>query len=249
MPESTLVKTGTNQYKHPASGCIIGWNGDAWEIWDQADVSLKAFGVLRDAERWCDAQQGRAGRVALSVAQARAVRLALARAEHCLLLGREPHEDAETRKAIERCQEARTVVEGALSPHGLVPAETLWCLDDDGPRCEHGTFVGGMEMCRQCLDDGLALAGQTRPARADTGPGEAPNAPRLTDETIEAGLDLSGVCPALVEWYGNPAHRVTIRVETHIGKYAEASLYPHFTAEDVADKLRGLSVAKTPKED
>lgn len=56
MPESTLVKTGTNQYKHPASGCIIGWNGDAWEIWDQADVSLKAFGVLRDAERWCDAR-------------------------------------------------------------------------------------------------------------------------------------------------------------------------------------------------
>lgn len=26
--------------------------------------------------------------------------------------------------------------------------------DDDGPRCEHGTFVGGMEMCRQCLDEG-----------------------------------------------------------------------------------------------
>lgn len=127
----------------------------------------------------------------------------------------------------------------------LAEAErTLARLEGSDRLCERVRATERVAVLREVLrwESGMDLAGQMRPARADTGPGAAPNATRLTDETIEAGLDLSGVCPALVEWYGNPAHRVTIRVETHIGKYAEASLYPHFTAEDVADKLRGLAV-------
>jgi hypothetical protein len=65
--------------------------------------------------------------------------------------------------------------------------------------------------------------------------------PAIADETIEAGVTLSGVIPEFVEWHGNPAYRITIRVESHIGRYAEGWLYPHMDAEAVADVLRALS--------
>jgi hypothetical protein len=63
----------------------------------------------------------------------------------------------------------------------------------------------------------------------------------IMDETIMSGVALSGVVPEFVEWHGNPRYRVTIRIETHIGHYAEAWVYPHMTAGDVADVLRSLS--------
>lgn len=62
---------------------------------------------------------------------------------------------------------------------------------------------------------------------------------RISDETITAGLALSDATPGYVEWYGQG--RVTIRIETHIGHYAEGWLYPFMSAEDVAGVLRSLS--------
>lgn len=93
---------------------------------------------------------------------------------------------------------------------------------------------------------GQCVAGHARPLRVAMGPAASPNGPRLADKTIEAGIALAGTIPEMVEWYGNPSHRVTIRVEVHIGRYAEGSLCPHFAAEDVADVLRSLSRSLTP---
>jgi hypothetical protein len=62
----------------------------------------------------------------------------------------------------------------------------------------------------------------------------------VSDAVIEAGIVLSGVSPDLVSWYASHGHRVTLRVESGIGKSVERWLYPSSTAEDVADRLRGM---------
>lgn len=131
MPDSTLVKLGPNQYKHPVSGCVISCDGYGWEVSDQAAVTLKLFHTLRAAEDWCDAQGPM-----LDLDWVRSEiefsngfpRMAFAPAEVVNGLINE----------VERLR-------GATQTPGP---------RDDGPRCKHGTFVGGMEMCRQCLDEG-----------------------------------------------------------------------------------------------
>jgi hypothetical protein len=59
----------------------------------------------------------------------------------------------------------------------------------------------------------------------------------IDDATIEAALGDTEIIPEFVEWYGNPEHRVTVRIEPHMGHYAEATLYPHMQRDDIKTAL------------
>jgi hypothetical protein len=63
----------------------------------------------------------------------------------------------------------------------------------------------------------------------------------VTDERIEAALAKTGITPELVEWYGNPDYRVTVRIETHIGYYAETWLTPWMDDEALVYYLERAS--------
>lgn len=55
----------------------------------------------------------------------------------------------------------------------------------------------------------------------------------LSDERIERAVRDSGATPEHVEWYGNPEHRIVLRIGPHIGHYIETMLYPHMAHDDI----------------
>lgn len=63
---------------------------------------------------------------------------------------------------------------------------------------------------------------EAHPTQRDRGPYFT----SVTDQRIEAALAKTEISPELVEWHGNPDYRVTVRIEPHIGRYAEAWLTP-----------------------
>lgn len=63
----------------------------------------------------------------------------------------------------------------------------------------------------------------------------------IDDATIEAALAESGVIPEFVEWHGDPANRVTLRIEPHMGHYIETMLYPHMQRDDIKIALEAAS--------
>jgi hypothetical protein len=55
----------------------------------------------------------------------------------------------------------------------------------------------------------------------------------IDDATIEAALSDTDIAPEFVEWSGDPGHRVTVRIEPHMGHYIETLLYPHMHRDDI----------------
>jgi hypothetical protein len=49
---------------------------------------------------------------------------------------------------------------------------------------------------------------------------------KVTDERIERALAQTDITPEIVEWSGDPALGVTVRIETHMGRFMQRRLTP-----------------------
>lgn len=61
------------------------------------------------------------------------------------------------------------------------------------------------------------------------------------DAVIETALDQTDVIPELVSWWNGSAGALTVRIEVHIGVYAQGTLRASATVEDARDLLERLA--------